>query len=309
MEGKKVLITGGAGFIGSNLALALEEKYPKNRYFIVDNFSSGHSDNLIRFKGKVINEDISKINFNRYFPEGIDIIFHQAAITDTTVTDENEMMSKNIGGFQNILDFTFKNKARLIYASSAGVYGNSPPPMRVGEGEKPVNIYGLSKLKVDNLARKHFDTYQDNVIIGLRYFNVYGPGEKYKGKVASMIWQLYLQMKEGKRPRIFKYGEQKRDHVYIKDVVTANLLALKATKSGIVNIGTGKAITFNEIIENLNEIMNKNLKPEYIDNPYEGNYQNFTQADLSEAKERLNYQPQYDLKQGIWDYLSNKRLI
>ena len=303
MRDKKILITGGAGFIGSNLTLALQEKWLENKYYIIDDFSSGDFDNLIGFKGKVIAKDISKIDLNHYFPQGLDIIFHQAAITDTTITNPKEIIFKNVEGFQNILEFTIKSKARLIYASSAGVYGNSPCPMRVGKGEEPGNLYGFSKLIADNLARKYFKKYRDNIIVGLRYFNVYGPGEKHKGKMASMIWQLYLQMKAGKRPRIFKYGEQKRDQVYIKDVIEATLLALKSPKSGIVNIGTGRAVTFNEIVQILNQVLGTNLEPEYIENPHSF-YQNFTEADLTEAKELLGYQPKYDIEKGIQDYLS-----
>jgi len=302
MKNKKILITGGAGFIGSNLAFILQEKYPENKYFIIDNFLSGNFHNLIGFKGNVIVEDISEINFGRYFPNGIDIIFHQAAITDTTFINQKEMLFKNTEGFRNVLRFTIKSKARLIYASSASVYGNSPCPMRVGKGEEPLNLYGFSKLVIDNIAREYFKTYKDNIIIGLRYFNVYGPKEKYKGKMASMIWQLYLQMKDGKKPKIFKYGDQARDQIYIDDVVNANLLALKAKKSGIVNIGTGKAVTFKEIVKNLNEVFGTNFEPEYIENPYQNYYQNFTQADLTEAKEILEYQPEYDIKKGIKKY-------
>lgn len=299
MNNKKILITGGAGFIGSNLALALQEKYPDNDYFIISNFSPASSDNLSGFKGKVISDDISKIDFNRYFDK-IDIIFHKAAITDTTFSDQDKMMLNNIEGFKKVLEFAIKSKAKLIYASSASVYGHSRPPMRVGENEIPANIYASSKLAIDNIAREYFDKLP---IIGLRYFNVYGPKEGYKGKNASMIWQLYLQMKEGKRPKIFKYGEQKRDHVYIKDVVKSNLLALECPKSGIFNIGSGKAVSFNKIIKILNEELGTNLEPEYIDNPYE-HYQEHTEADLAETSKILKYVLTYDIKKGIKDYLN-----
>ena len=298
MKNKKILITGGAGFIGSNLAMALQEKYPDNDYFIISNFSPANSDNLLGFKGKVISDDISKIDFNQYFDK-MDIIFHKAAITDTTLSDQNKMMFNNIEGFKKVLKFAVKSKAKLIYASSASVYGHSNSPMRVGENEISANIYASSKLAVDNIARKYFNRLP---IIGLRYFNVYGLKEGYKGKNASMIWQLYLQMKEQKRPRIFKYGEQKRDHVYIKDIVAANLLALECPKSGIFNIGSGKAVSFNEIIKILNEELGINLEPEYIDNPYK-HYQEFTEADLTQTSKILKYTPTYNIKKGIKDYL------
>lgn len=301
MKNKKILITGGAGFIGSNLAAALQEKYPGNDYFIIDDLSSGARANIKSFKGSVITGDISELNLNNYFPNGLDVIFHQAAITDTTISDEKKMMKVNVDGFKNILSFALKNKSKLVYASSAAVYGRSLPPMRVGKNEKPTNVYGSSKLMADNIARKHF---KDITVIGLRYFNVYGPKEEYKKKMASMIWQLYLQMKDKKMPRIFKNGEQKRDQVYVKDVVRANLLALEKDKSGIFNIGTGKATTFNEIVKCLNKTMGSNFQPEYFDNPY-NYYQDHTEADLTEAKNILGYYPEYDIEKGIDDYLKN----
>ena len=297
---KKILITGGAGFIGSNLAKTLQEKHPDNKYFIIDNFSSGNLNNLEGFKGEIISANIAEIDLNKHFDK-LDIIFHQAAITDTTVFDEKIMMFNNIDGFRNVLNFALKCQAKLIYASSAATYGHSLPPMIVGNNEIPANIYGISKLETDKIARENFDKLH---IVGLRYFNVYGPGKKYKGKMASMIWQLYLQIKEGKKPKIFKYGEQKRDQVYVKDIVNANLLAQNSKKSGIFNVGTGKATTFNEIVKNINEVLGTNLEPEYIDNPYE-HYQENTEADLTETRGALGYFPEYDIKKGIKDYFLN----
>lgn len=301
MNGKKILITGGAGFIGSNLTMALQEKYPDNDYFVITNFSSSDHDNLSGFKGKIISADISKIDFNQYFDK-IDVIFHEAAITDTTLLDKDKMMSNNIEGFKKVLKFAVKSRARLIYASSASVYGSSRSPMKVGENEIPTNIYASSKLAIDNVARENFDAL---CIIGLRYFSVYGPKEGYKGKNASIVWQMYSQMKEGKRPIVFGNGEQKRDHVYIKDVINANLLALECPKSGIFNVGSGKAVSFNEIVKILNEELGTNLKPEYIDNPYK-HYQEYTEADLTETSKVLKYTPAYDIKEGIKDYLKNQ---
>lgn len=297
MNNKKILITGGAGFIGSNLALALQEKYPNNKYYIVDNFSSGNADNLVGFRGEIIHANIAEINFNKYFDK-LDIIFHQAAITNTTVFDEKKMMFNNVDGFKNVLNFALKCEAKLIYASSAAIYGRSIPPMIVGKNEVPANMYGVSKLEADKIARENFNNLP---IIGLRYFNVYGPGEKYKGKMANVIWQFYLQMKDGKKPIVFGNGEQKRDQVYVRDVVNANILAIDCQKSGIFNIGSGRATSFNEIIKNLNEVLGADFEPEYIDNPYK-HYQEYTEADLTETKKILGYFPEYDIKKGVKDY-------
>jgi len=139
-------------------------------------------------------------------------------------------------------------------------------------------------------------------IVGLRYFNVFGPREYYKGKMASMIFQLYNQMKAGKRPRVFKFGEQVRDFVYVKDIVRGNLNALDAERSCVCNLASGRPGNFNEVIEALNKALHTDLAPDYFDNPY-GFYQNKTHADLRQAKALLNYRPEWSLADAIADYV------
>lgn len=297
----RFLVSGGAGFIGSNIAKKLSAD-SDNSVTVIDDFSSGHFKNLVGFNGDVIACDIlddrwwDKIGY-------VDVIFHQAAITDTTVMDQKRMMDVNVEGFRNIVNFAIRYKIKkIIYASSAGVYGNSPCPMREDQTPTPENVYGFSKAIMDNVARDFAHKYPDIKIIGLRYFNVYGPGESYKGKFASMIYQLYLQMKAGKKPRIFKYGEQMRDFVYIKDVVMANIKAIDCDVSGVYNVATGKPESFNYVIECLNKAMGTSYTPEYFDNPYDF-YQNKTQADLRRSKAILNYRPEWDLESGIKDYV------
>ncbi|MDW8066240.1 MAG: ADP-glyceromanno-heptose 6-epimerase [Aquificaceae bacterium] len=299
----RFLVTGGAGFIGSNLAKTLESKY-NCKVYVLDDFSSGHFKNLIGFRGEVITGDLSDRHLWDWLKKNYryDAVFHQGAITDTTIQDQNRMMRVNADSLRYILDACLYWKAKLIYASSAGVYGNSPAPMREEEGLVPENIYGFSKLMMDRIATSFMEQHKEIQIVGLRYFNVYGPGEAYKGKTASMVYQLYRQIKEGKRPRLFKWGEQRRDFVYIRDVIDANLRALEREVSGIFNIATGKARSFNEIVAILNQYLGTNFEPEYFDCPYDF-YQNFTQADISRAREKLGYEPQYSLEEGIREYL------
>ena len=289
------LVTGGAGFIGSNLALELEKQ--GYNVIVADNLSTGTKENLKGFKGKFLNIDISK-PFE--IKEKIDIIFHEAAITDPRFKDDEEMLRANLEGFRNIIKLAKKNNAKLVYASSANLYGNGKTPMKEEQEKELISAYGKSKLEMDNITSQLTDTMR---IVGLRYFNVFGPKESFKGRAASMIYHLSNQMKENKKPRLFKHGEQKRDHIYIKDVVQATIKA-KEAKSGIYNIGTGIATSFNELITILNEVLNKNLDPEYFENPYNSKtYQADTQADTNLAEKELKWKAKYSLKQGIKEYM------
>ena len=298
---KKYLVTGGAGFIGSNIAKTLEAQ--GHEVTVLDDFAkNGNFKNLIGFKGDVITADLfEQVPVDMYF----DAIFHEAAITDTTVMDQKAMMQQNVEAFKNILNFAADNDIqKVIYASSAATYGNGPVPNVETQPTHPENIYGFSKAIMDNVARQFAAEHHDMTIIGLRYFNVYGPGEYYKGKMASMIYQLYLQMKEGKRPRVFKMGEQQRDFVYVKDIVKINLCALNNGKeTGVYNAATGIPRNFNEIIACLNKEMGTNLEPEYFDNPYKAFFQVKTQADITKSTEKLGYTPDYTLEAGIADYV------
>ena len=298
---KKYLVTGGAGFIGSNIAKTLEAQ--GHEVTVMDDFSkNGHFKNLIGFKGDVITADLFE-----YMPTDMyfDAIFHEAAITDTTVMDQKAMMEQNVEAFKNLLNFAAENDIKkVIYASSAATYGNGPVPNVETQPTHPENVYGFSKVIMDNVARQFAEDNNDMTIIGLRYFNVYGPGEYYKGKMASMVYQLYNQMKAGKRPRVFKYGEQQRDFVYVKDIVKINLCALNNGKeTGVYNAATGIPRDYNAIIACLNKELGTNLEPEYIDNPYPF-FQLKTQADMTLAKEKLGYEPDYSLEAGIADYVS-----
>jgi len=301
----KYLVTGGAGFIGSNLAFTLSGER-RAKVVILDNFSSGNFKNLHGFQGDILTDDIRNDSwFAKAGP--VDAVFHEAAITDTTVHDQNKMMDVNVEGFRNVLRFALETGVkRVVYASSAGVYGNGACPMKEDQVLTPENVYGFSKAIMDNVAREFAEAHKDMTLVGLRYFNVYGPREYYKGAAASMMYQLYLQMKAGKRPRIFKFGEQMRDFVYVKDIVRANLNALDAEKTCVVNAATGAPENFNKVIDCLNKAMGTDIAPEYFDNPY-GFFQLKTQADLRHAKALLNYRPEWNLENGIADYVEEMK--
>lgn len=320
LKNKKILITGGAGFIGSNLAHYFNTHHPEAEVTVFDSFRSeecfpngnlkslGHFKNLIGFSGQVISGDINHPNdLKRLFEQRFDYIFHQAAISDTTVEDQKLVVATNTNAFADLLDLAIKDGSVMVYASSAGVYGNSPAPNRIGEGEVPENVYGFSKLMMDKIAEKRMHRHPEAKIFGLRYFNVYGEREFYKGTTASMILQLGLQALKNGKVRLFKHGEQKRDFVYVQDVVQANVLCLKAKRSGIYNVGYGQARSFNEIVESLHHEVCP-FDVEYFDNPY-AFYQEHTEADISATKEFLGYQPRFRLEAGVKAYAETIKMI
>jgi len=323
---KNILITGGAGFIGSNLAFYFQENFPDSNVVIFDCFrnenlfqngnliSFGHYKNLIGFTGDVICGNINKksdlkILHNYKF----DYIFHQAAISDTRIYDQEVVMKTNVNSFYEILEIAKKDNATTIYASSAAVYGSLPSPQRIGQ-EKPENPYGFSKYLMDQMAKKFAIQNANLKIVGLRFFNVYGQKEYFKAKTSSMVIQLGHQILDGKAPRLIENSDQiLRDFVFIEDVVQANIKAcdvnnLFPNNHGTFNVGTGKSRSFQEISDILQEQLGTNLGTEYFPNPFKG-YQLNTQADISLTKKFLDFNPHFTLEMGIKSYLPEiKRL-
>lgn len=300
----RIIVTGGAGFIGSMLVLELQQRHPKAAITVVDDFTSGNFKNLTGFTGDVCAIPCEELDWEGQFGyQDLDCIYHLASITDTTVSDQRLMVERNVESFRNILDYAWAHSVRVVYASSAATYGLAGGVMREGQPPAPANVYGFSKTILDNLARRFCEGGDGPPIVGVRYFNVYGPHEAHKGKMASMIYQLYLQMRADGRPRVFKHGEQMRDFVYVKDVVAGTILAAGCATSGVYNLGSGVATSFNEVISHLNAALQTSLAPDYIDNPYVAFYQNHTQADLTLAREQLGYSPQWTPETGIADYV------
>ncbi|HKJ83063.1 MAG TPA: ADP-glyceromanno-heptose 6-epimerase [Mariprofundaceae bacterium] len=298
---ERILVTGGAGFIGANIAATLSHQ-PGTDVVVVDNFTSGDWKNLMHIDCQVRAADCNDPDLLQEIADGeYAAIFHQAAITDTTIMDQRYMLEVNTNAFAELLEASYCSGTRMIYASSAGTYGNSPAPNQVGKGEEPANIYGFSKLAMDRIAKRWYDRHPAP-IIGLRYFNVYGPGEGHKDKTASMILQLYHQIKSGARPRLFKYGEQRRDFVYIRDVIDANMAALQAASSGVCNVGSGQSRCFNDIIKSLEKALGLTLDVDYFDNPYDF-YQNHTEADINTSVELLGWTPKWHLEDGVAEYI------
>lgn len=290
------MVTGGAGFIGSNLVRRLYDEGHEVK--VVDDLNPGKTSNIFGYNSGFVKLDVSKHLHNHSFGD-IDVIFHQAAISDTRFLDNEEMMRSNIEGFEKVVNLAREKGAKIVYASSGGVYGNGEYPMKEDQVKDPLNTYSKSKLFIDGMAEELFDEID---IVGLRYFNVFGPNERHKGKPASMIYHLKNQMIKGERPKIFRSGEHSRDHIYVDDVVEANMLAADAP-NGIYNVGTGVATSFNGLVNTLNDVLGMNLEPEYVDMPFASEtYQSYTQADTSKAESELGFKAKFGLKEGIEDY-------
>jgi len=298
-----ILVTGGAGFIGSNLVLTLQERMPDARLTVIDDFRSGYFKNLAGYRGDFVAHNLAALDWQQQFgDEKFDVIFHLASITDTTLHDQYVQVHDNVESFRRLLNFAKPNRTRIIYASSAATYGAANTASMETNGAAPANVYAFSKAIMDNLANRATNEAPDWIIVGLRYFNVYGPREAHKGVPASMVYHLSRQMKARQRPRIFKHGEQQRDFVYVKDVVEGTIRAADAKQSGIYNLGSGTARSFNDLVDILNQSLGTKFEPEYIDNPH-AHYQNFTQADLTNARSGLGYEPKFTFETGVADYM------
>jgi ADP-L-glycero-D-manno-heptose 6-epimerase len=306
---KHVVITGGAGFVGSNLVHEMAKRYPEADLTVVDDFRSGNFKNLEGFKGDVIAADLAGMDLKHYFAgRKVDLVFHLASITDTTDHHQFRQTRDNVESWRNLLNYFEGRKTRLVYASSAATYGIAAGVNKVDQEPKPANVYAFSKVQLDNLARRWARENPSQVVVGLRYFNVYGPREAHKGAASSMILQLAQQIRRGQPPRIFKHGEHIRDFVYVKDIVNCTILAARARGSGIYNAGSGVPRSFNDIVANLNRVLNTQWQPEYIDNPH-AHYQPHTEADLTETTRALRYTPKFTLEKGIDDYAASGFLV
>ena len=217
-------------------------------------------------------------------------------------------MKTNVNSFYDLLAIAKKDRAVMVYASSAATYGNLPSPQTIGK-ESPENPYGYSKYIMDQIAIRYSKENPNLTIAGLRFFNVYGPREYYKDNTSSMVIQLGHQILDGKIPRLFKQSDQIfRDFIYIDDVLQAIIKACDPKKNGIYNVGTGISRSFQDIADILQKELETDLGTEYFPNPY-NDYQMHTQANISTSKVNLGFEPKVSLEQGIKSYIPEiKRL-
>jgi ADP-L-glycero-D-manno-heptose 6-epimerase len=308
------IVTGGAGFIGANLVATLLTNEPDALIYVVDDFRTGSYANIVEcckraevgpFTGTVLADSVGELNWQPALlglkPKAV---FHLAAITDTLEFDEQKMLRANTEPFSDILEACIECDVPLVYASSAATYGSPKAaddriPFPIDAAGEPNNVYGFSKWLMDVEVMRFFEQRQRANeplphVVGLRYFNVFGPGEARKGKMASMVLHLTNQIIDGNRPRLFKMGEHERDQVFVEDVVSCTIAGAKAgVTPGIYNLGSGQTTSFNDIVDAINEALGTGIEPEYFEMPEEmvPTYQHYTCADMSKTKEGLNWSP------------------
>lgn len=323
------IVTGGAGFIGANLCARLKAREPEAHLVIVDDFRTGSFATLVEafeyagagpFDGEIW-ADSALEAADLVISHEAKAVFHLAAITDTTVRDEAKMIQDNAGGIEYLITIC-AGYCPLVYASSAATYGSPPQgarrePFPEDAAGWPNNVYGFSKWLMEGAHRRlaaeiEAEEGSPPQVVGLRFFNVFGPGEAAKGPMASMPYQLARQMLAGQRPRLFEDGSQARDQVSVDDVVDCMLAAAglgekKDPEPGIYNLGSGRATSFDEIVESLREAMGisaDDLPTEYFPMPphIAEHYQDYTCADMGQAAYGLGWKPTRDPKQAIMDY-------
>ena len=304
-----IIVTGGAGFIGSNIVKGIND-FGEDRIIVVDNLKNAEKvKNLSSLK---IYDYVDKEYFvnNLESFKGVRVIFHQGACTNTMEGDGRYVMNNNYEYSKKLINFCLERGIRFIYASSASVYGDGRKGFREErECEHPLNVYAYSKFLFDEYVRRVIRA-SPVQIVGLRYFNVYGPGEGHKGKMASVVYQFYNQIKIEKKIKLFEGSDRfKRDFVYVKDVVKINLFFYEREGiSGIFNCGTGVARSFLEVAKIMKDICG-DVEIEFIPFPEElkGKYQTYTCADLKRLRE-AGYEGEFtSLEKGIKEYIDKLR--
>lgn len=294
-----IVVTGGAGFIGANIVKALNAR-GRDDVMVVDDLRDGTK--FVNLADCTLADYLDKDDFLARVKTAlrgeltdlprIDAIFHEGACSDTTEWDGHYMMENNFEYSKVLLNYCEKFGIPFLYASSAATYGGSEIFKEAPEHEKPLNVYGYSKLLFDQHVRSRWNELTTQVV-GFRYFNVYGPREQHKGKMASVAYHNHLQIGNGENLKLFgayggfDAGMQSRDFVYVGDVVDVNLWFLDNPQaSGIFNLGTGRAEPFKAIGEAVIDFYGKG-QIDYIDFPEElkGRYQSYTRADISHLRD------------------------
>ena len=301
-----IIVTGGAGFIGSNIIKALNN-IGITQIIVVDNLSN--SSKHLNLNSLKIADYIDKDDFIKTLScfKGVKTIFHQGACSNTMETDGRYMMKNNYEYSKDLLHFALNNGIDMVYASTAAIYGNGDNGFsEKAECESPLNVYAYSKLIFDNYVRRliYTKSHIDSQVCGLRYFNVYGYQENHKGNMASVPFHLMTQLKKGQAMKLFKGSEGfKRDFIFVDDVVRVNMYMYDKRINGVFNCGTGKAQSFMDIAKTFQDL-NPNAKIEMIPFPeaLKNKYQFFTEADITSLR-KTGYKASFQsLESGLQQY-------
>ena len=322
-----IVVTGAAGFIGSNIVKALSDR-SEHEVLAVDDLKQG--DKFVNLVDSDIADYLDKDDFLRELANGafdgaLAAISHQGACSDTTETDGRYMMQNNYRYSRELFEFCIDEEVPFVYASSAAVYGAGPDFREERECESPLNVYGYSKFLFDEYMRRNWPE-RSSQVVGLRYFNVYGAHEQHKGRMASVAFHFFNQYRASGKVKLFEGsggyadGEQRRDFVSVEDAVAVNLYFLDHPRqSGIFNVGTGAAQSFNDVaVATVNACRRHANEPplaladmqrqgviEYIPFPPElaGKYQSYTQADISALREAGYAAPLMTVEEGVARYV------
>lgn len=298
----RYLVTGAAGFIGSHLALALLDRGESVR--VLDNMATGREANLALLRGRadVIMGDVRDLEAVRAAMEGVEVVFHQAALASVprSIADPLGSLAANVTGTQHVLMAAHDAKVRrVVYASSSSVYGDTPVlPKREDMTPKPLSPYAVQKLSAELLCGVYTRVYHLETV-ALRYFNVFGPRQDPASQYAAVIPRFLTALSQGQRPKVFGDGEQTRDFTYVANVVQANLLAAGAPAAvgRAINIGCGERISLNQVLQKAAELLGVAVNAEYVE-PRPGDIRD-SLADISLARQLLNYTPTTDFSQGL----------
>ncbi|MBN1323078.1 MAG: NAD-dependent epimerase/dehydratase family protein [Methanotrichaceae archaeon] len=288
-----VLVTGGAGFIGSHLA---EELLLRGEEVVVlDNMHTGSMANLDGMDIRVI--DASCLDLG-----GLDLsphsIYHLGIPSSSPMYKANPyLVGDAINGAVAVFELAKRSHARVVYASTSSLYSGLAPPHREDMVPDVSDYYTEARLAIERLALLYNHLFQVGSV-GLRFFSVYGPRERSKGRYANMVSQFIWEMMEGRAPLVYGDGSQSRDFIYVKDVVRGLMLAMESSYQGVLNLGTGTSHSFNQVVEMISSRLGSDLATSYVENPI-ANYVAHTQADTSRVEEALGFRAKCSLEEGV----------
>jgi len=298
----KVLVTGGCGFVGSNLVERLLNEGHSVKVF--DSMHTGNPDNLKGLNAEIFNESYSKMGS---LVQKADALFHLGIPSSSPMYKDNpKLVGEAINDAIDVFEFARKVGCKVVYASSSSLYNGNEPPFREDMPIHVTDYYTECRYAVERMA-KLYNSLFGVKSVGLRFFSVYGPKEKFKGRYANIVTQFLWAMLKNEQPLIFGDGNQTRDFVYVGDVVEALMLAMKGDFScEVFNVGTGVAHSFNHIVDLLNELLGKDIKPVRKPMPIK-NYVFETLADTTKAERVLGFKAKTTLRQGVKSLIEEER--